>query len=218
MADTLHLVDAATRDDLRIFLERLLRAGEGEVRLLTRGTTLAVYGCTQAPRGITDPVPVVLVMRAFGLAEDPAAGGQGIDITVQARALLDRIARLGIIGRALELPDMTVMAAWAGVLPPLSGWAATGEIDATSLAAVAAEGIERVAAALPADPGDAVVQKVRASVWGLEIAPGLPAAAAFAAETLGFLRGEERLRMSRSVTWTRLTSDKGHVLVRSLLG
>lgn len=215
MAATLPLADHATRDDLRIFLERLLRAGEAEVRLMTRGPALAVYGCTQAPRGITDPVPVVLVMRAFALAEAPA---EAVDATVQARALLDRIARLGIMGLALDVPDVTAMAAWAGVLPPMSGWTAAGAVDAASLASVAEQGIARVSAALPQDPGEAVVERVRASVWGSEISPGLPAAAAFAAEVMGFLRDEDRVLVSRSVTWTRLTMTRGHVLVRSLLG
>lgn len=215
MAATLSLVDHATRDDLRIFLERLERAGLGEVRLTTRGTILAAYGCTQAPRGITDPVPVVLVMRAFALAAEPA---EAVDETVPARALLDRIARLGIVGLALDVPDATSMVAWAGVLPPVSGWTPAGVVDASSLSAVAAEGIDRVAALLPADPGEAVVQRVRASVWGAEIADGLPAAAAFAAEAMGFLRDEDPVRVSRSLTWTRLTTARGHVLVRSLRG
>ncbi len=215
MAATLPLADPATRDDLRVFLERLERSGQGEARLVTRDATLAVYGCTQAPRGITDSVPVVLVMRAFELAEPPV---EAVDTTVQGRALLDRIARLGIGGRELEIPDATAMVAWSGVLPPVSGWEPAGVVDAASLAAVAAEGIARVAALLPADPGEAVVHRVRASVWGAEIAPGLPAAAAFAAETMGFLRGEESVRLVRSLTWTRLTASRGNVLVRSLPG
>ncbi len=215
MGATLQLADHATRDDLRIFLERLQRAGQDEVRLVTRGAVLAVYGCTQAPRGITDTVPVVLAMRGFALAE-PAA--EDLDETVQGRALLDRIARLGIIGLALEMPDVTAMAAWAGVLPPVSGWSAAGALDTASLGEVAREGISRVAAALPEDPGEAVVHKVRASVWGAEIAPGIPAAAAFAAEALGFLDAAEPVRVSRSLTWTRLSTPRGHVLVRSLLG
>lgn len=215
MAATLPLADAATRDDLRIFLERLVRVGQEEVRLLTRGTTLAVYGCTQAPRGITDPVPVVLVMRAFELSE---VVPEPVDTTVQARALLDRIARLGFVGRTLELPEVTALAAWSGVLPPVSGWEPAGAIDAASLARVASEGITRVADALPDSPGDAVVQQVRAAVWGSEVAPGIPAAAAFACEALGFLREDEPVRLSKSVTWTRLSTSRGHVIVRSLLG
>ncbi|WP_053383742.1 hypothetical protein [Leucobacter celer] len=215
MTATLSLADHATRDDLRIFLERLQRAGQEDVRLTTRGAVLAVYGCTQAPRGITDAVPVVLVMRAFELAAAPA---EAVDETVPGRALLDRIARLGIVGLALEAPEVTSLAAWAGVLPPVTGWSAAGVVDAASLATVASEGIERVASLLPEDPGDAVVQRVRASVWGAEIAPGLPAAAAFAAEAMGLLSDEDPVRVSRSLTWTRLTTARGHVLVRSLLG
>lgn len=214
MAATLALLDHATRDDLRIFLERLQRAGKPEVRLVTRGDVLAVYGCTQAPMGITDSVPVVLVMRAFELAHTPELP---IDVTVQARALLDRIARLGIIGLGLELPDVPAMAAWAGVLPPAADWEPVGAIDAPSLAEVAEAGIARVAQALPQDPGEAVVHKVRGTVWGTEVAPGVPAAAAFAAEALGFL-GEEPVRVARTLTWTRLSTARGHVVVRALLG
>ncbi|MBK0421490.1 hypothetical protein JD292_05315 [Leucobacter sp. CSA2] len=215
MSGTLRLADHATRDDLRILLERLQRVGEPEVRIVTRGDVLAVYGCTQAPRGITDPVPVVLVMRAFALASAPEAP---VDETVLGRSLLDRIARMGIIGLDLDVPDVTAMAAWSGVLPPVSEWQAAGAIDAGSLRTVAEQGITRVAEALPADPGEAVVLKVRASVWGAEIAPGIPAAAAFAAESMGFLGDDEPVRVTRSLTWTRLTSGRGHVVVRSLLG
>lgn len=207
--------EAGGPDDLRSFLERLGRAGSPEVRLVSRGAVLAVYGCTQAPRGLTDQIPVVLVMRAFALSEEPDAE---IDVTVPGRSLLDRLARLGEQDRALHLPDVTAMAAWSGVLPPLSGWQPAGAIDAASLAAVARDGSERVAAALPENPGEAVVHRVRASVWGLEIAPGVPAAAAFAAETMGFLSGAESLAVSRSVTWVRLSGPHGHVVVRSLLG
>lgn len=214
MAATLPFLDHATRDDLRIFLERLQRAGKPEVRMVTRGTTLAVYGCTQAPMGITDSVPVVLVMRAFELASEPESP---VDVTVQARALLDRIARLGIIGLGLELPDVPAMAAWTGVLPPATGWQPAGAIDAASLSSVAEAGIARVADTLPQDPGEAVVHRVRTAVWGAEVAPGVPAAAAFAAEALGFL-GEEPVRVTRTLTWTRLTTDRGHVVVRALLG
>lgn len=214
MSDPLLFADVATRDDLRILLERLQRSGEAEVRLVTRGRVLAVYGCTQAPRGITDPVPVVLVMRAFALADEPA---RPVDATVEGRALLDRLARLGPVGRTLELPDAAALAAWAGVLPPVSGWRPRGVIDADSLAAVAAEGIRRVAAALPEQPGEAVVNRVRGEVWGAEVAPGVPAAAAFAAETMGFL-GEADVRISSSLTWIRLSSERGHVLVRGFPG
>jgi hypothetical protein len=35
---------------------------------------------------------------------------------------------------------------------------------------------------------------------------------------MGLLSDEDPVRVSRSLTWTRLTTARGHVLVRSLLG
>lgn len=212
----LDLLDHPTRDDLRVFLERLQRSGEPEVRLVARDGVLAVFGCTNPPSGLTDPGPVVLGMRAFALR--PTADGEpprdSLDVTVEGRALLDRLARLHPMGLELEIPPMTVAVAWAGVLPPRGGWEPGGTIDLESLREVAREGIARVAAALPQDPGDAVVRRVRREVWGTEIAPGLPAAAAFAAEMLGFLRGAGPATLARSRAWRRLSTEAGHVLVR----
>lgn len=162
-----------------------------------------------------DTVPVVLVMRACSLRDEPA---EAIDVTVLGRALLDRIAHMGMIGLTLDLPGSVVSAAWAGVLPPFGGWEAQGVIDASSLEGVAKQGIERVAEALPDNPGDALVRKIRGAVWGAEILPGLPAAAAFAAESMGFLREQATVQMAKTLTWTRLDTANGQVLVRSLLG
>jgi hypothetical protein len=210
------LVDPSTREDLKIFLERLQRSAKPEVRLVAKNGVLAVYGCTQAPAGILDSTPVVLVTRGFALSTstDADEATDVFDVLVESRAILDRIARLGFAGRTIELPPMQVTAAWAGVLPPLSGWEPVGAIDAESLVRVANDGIERVAAALPQDPGEAVVAKVRASVWGTEVAPGLPAAAAFAAEAAGFLSDTGAVRHYLAKPWLRLSTDRGHVLMR----
>lgn len=208
------LADTATRDDLQNYLSRLVRFGQPEVRLQSRGAVLAVYGCTQAPVGIMDDAPVVLVMRAFTLEAAPETP---VDTVVEVRALTDRLAREEA-GMNLVMPDVTVAAAWAGVLPPVSGWEPRGAIDAGSLAVVAAEGMARVAENVPQDAGDPVVQKVRRQVWGSEIAPGIPAAAAFAAEGLGFLAGADRLTLSGTKTWTRLSGRNGHVILRRGVG
>lgn len=215
MTQQLTLIDHASRDDLRVYLERLQRSGQAEVRLITRGSVLAVFGCTQSPAGLLDTIPVVLVLRSYALAEEPL---EDVDITIYGRSLLDRIARMGVLGLSLDLPDVLVSAAWAGVLPPHAGWEPAGVIDAASLTTVAVQGIERVAEALPESPGEALVRKVRESVWGVSVAPGVPAAAAFAAEVMGFLRGEVNAQVSRTLTWTRLSTSRGQVLVRSFLG
>ena len=208
---SIQFADRATRDDLQNFLTRLSRTGEGEVRVQSRGPVLAVYGCTQSPMGILDDSPVVLVMRTCELAE---LNDSEIDTVFEVRAFTDRLARLTGDDLSLTLPDVTVTAAWAGVLPPQSGWMASGAVDAASLATVAEQGMARVAESVPSDAGDPVVQKVRRSVWGSEIAPGIPAAAAFAAESLGFLVGVDRMLLSRVQNWTRLSSPNGHVILR----
>ncbi|MFC5338104.1 hypothetical protein [Leucobacter denitrificans] len=210
-ATSIQLADQATRDDLRSFLARLVRVGEPEVRIRRRDDVLGVFGCTQAPAGILDTDPVVLVMRGFALAEQQ----QGeIDDVFEARAFLDRLARLEGSELSLPIPDMITTAAWAGVLPPNSGWQAYGMIDASSLAVVAKEGMSRVAESVPVDAGDPVVQRIRRSVWGSEIAPGIPASAAFAAESMGFLSGVDRLILSKSQHWTRLSGLNGYVILR----
>lgn len=211
MPHSIDLADRSTREDLRSFLTRLLRIGEGEVRMQSRGGVLGVYGCTQAPAGILDADPVVLVMRGFALA-DPEH--PEVDDVFEARAILDRLARLDDDATRVPLPDMSVTAAWAGVLPPHAGWIDAGMVDAASLAVVAKQGMERVAESVPTDAGDPVVQRVRRTVWGAEIAPGLPAAAAFAAEGMGLLTGVSELRLSRAHQWTRLSGPNGYVILR----
>jgi hypothetical protein len=57
---------------------------------------------------------------------------------------------------------------------------------------------------------------VRAEVWGRPI-DGLeyvPAGAAFAAESLGFLADDEPVTILETGPWTRLTTRRGHTLVR----
>lgn len=183
--------------------------------MLVRGSALAVFACTQAPATLLDRLPVVLVMRAFALQ---ASMPGGLDSTVLGRALLDRLAREGTDEQGLVLPDSQVTAAWAGVLPPTTGWERTGEVDSASLTEVALQGAARVAAALPALPGEALVRSVRATVWGAEVAPGLPAAAAFAADAMGFLGAGSRARLGRSRAWSRLTAQHGEVFVRHQFG
>lgn len=237
MSVHLKLLDHPTRDDLRVYLERLQKAGQPEVRLVVRGEVFAVFGCTQAPAGLTDTLPVVLTLRTFALKQtlpDVATAGNELaadsprrerpesvaqlDVVVLGRALLDRIAHMGILGTELEVPEMTTTVAWAGILPPVGGWEPNGCINAGSLQQVAADGIARVAATLPTDPGEAVVRAARAAVWGLTIAPGVPAAAAFACEAMGFLREDDDVQVSRTLTWTRLRSSYGEVLVRNFAG
>lgn len=211
MSEFVRVSDRETREDLRTFLERLAHVARPEVRVVARGLALAVYGCTQAPVGLLDRTATILVMRAFLLDTERV-----VDTVVPARALLDRLARGD--GLDVPLPETTVTASWAGVLPPKSGWESAGEIDAESLRRVAEEGSERLARALPDAPGEPVVEALRRQVWGAAILPGIPAGAAFAMHTMGFLQGEERVRLDHSKQWWRLGSTRGYALVRGDVG
>jgi hypothetical protein len=74
-----------------------------------------------------------------------------------------------------------------------------------------------VAEALPDQAGEALVRRVRSEVWGRPL-PDLehvPAGAAFAAHSLGFLADpNEQVPVYETGPWTRLSAERGHVLVK----
>ena len=76
-----------------------------------------------------------------------------------------------------------------------------------------------IAAALPEAVGGHVVAQVRAAVWGRDLpsAPGVAAGAAFAADALGFLDPQEPVAVRQAGPWWRLSTSRGHVLVRAAL-
>jgi hypothetical protein len=83
------------------------------------------------------------------------------------------------------------------------------------LADVAQQGVAQVASALPDAAGEAVIQKVRAEVWGQSLGKkkSIPWAAGFAADALGFVDGTS-LAVHSVDNWIRLTSKNGYVLVK----
>ena len=162
-------------------------------------------------------LPVAVGMRVLALADDTddaggagGPGGAGLDATVPVRALLDRLARART---HLPVPPERVLgAAWAGLSPPRGAWREAASVASADLSSVAAAGARHVAAGAP-----------RAGVWSRPVpgTDGLPAAAALAAEVLGFLVGAPTtVPVARSGPWWRLSTRAGHVLVRhpSLMG
>ena len=79
----------------------------------------------------------------------------------------------------------------------------------------AAKGVAQVSEALPEGAGEAVVQKIRAEVWGQPLGrkKSIPWAAGFAADALGFV-DEKSLAVHSVDNWIRLTSKNGYVLVK----
>ncbi|WP_426566255.1 hypothetical protein ACPPVT_06810 [Angustibacter sp. McL0619] len=210
MSDLL-LPDEDTAADLATYLARARRVDpDGAARLVAAGATLAVY---------VSPVhggggPTVIGLRVLALAEPATA-----DRTVPMAALSDRLARpVAASGPVrLALPPMDAAdAGWAGVGPPRSGWQAVGTVDAAALGDAARAGIEEIAAGAGQGAGSAVVSRLRALVWGRDMVsvPGLAAGAAFAVESLGFLGSDDPVTLHAAGPWQRLSSVRGHVLVR----
>jgi hypothetical protein len=205
------LTDAPSLDDLQIFLSRAARVEEGSVRLIAGSGVLAVYCSVFAPAGLLDESATVLGLRTFALSEHVA-----FDAVVPVRSLLQRLERSqNEASTTIGMPMEVNTATWAAISPPRGGWQAAGEVSPAALETAARAGIRDVAAAIPDGTGEQIVRRVRSEVWGRPI-PGaehLPSGAAFAAFALGFL-GEDPVRTYGSGPWTRLTTTRGHVLVK----
>jgi len=217
MSQSFSLADPLSLGDLQVYLSRAARVLDGSVRLIASGGVLAVYTGVLYPRGLLDRSPTVLGLRTFALVEQLT-----LDVVVPLRGVLERIARLQSEDLAphravsVPVPLEAGTASWAGISPPLRGWSTLGETDAARLEAAARSGIDEVAAVIPVGTGEQIVERVRSGVWGRDI-PGLdnvPAGAAFAAFSLGFLAGDEPVRLFEVGPWARLSTSRGHVLVR----
>ena len=217
MSKSFSLPDSLSLRDLQVYLSRASRVEDGSVRLMQAAGVLAVYTAILYPRGLLDSSPTVLGLRTFALTAPVE-----LDAVVPVRSLLDRLARLTAAVRAEEVPvavtvplEVTTVT-WAGISPPQGGWTLLGETDAALLDGAAQAGIEEVAAVIPAGTGGQIVQRVRSEVWSRPI-PGLeivPSGAAFAAVSLGFLPKDEPVRLFETGLWTRLSTSRGHILVR----
>jgi len=116
----------------------------------------------------------------------------------------------------IRLPLEVSTVTWAGISPPRGGWQKVGETSSSLLQSTAKSGVAEVAEAVPTGTGEQLVQRVRAEVWGRPI-DGLeyiPAGAAFAADSLGFAGDDDVVTIHETGPWTRLTTRRGHTLVR----
>ncbi|AXJ09421.1 hypothetical protein [Arthrobacter sp. PM3] len=211
LTQPLHFTDPRDLADLRTFATRAKSVEDGAIRLQATGPVLAAYVCVLRPRLLGESTPTILGLRTMALAQ-PA----DTDVTVPLSAVLDRLARAGEHDVELPVPPMTVSESWAGIGAPRTGWEPLGALHDTVLRAAAEAGIREISAIIPDKPGALIVNNARATVWGRELpeAGGLPAGAAFAGLTLGFLADGEQ-RLFRAGRWFRLSGDRGHVLVRT---
>ena len=213
---SLLLPDDEATADLVTYVGRAHRVDPGgATRLVARSEVLAVY---------VSPVhggggPTVIGLRVVRLAQ-----GADVDTTVPLAALADRFARLPTsapgepVGLAVP-PAQAVGVTWAGMSPPRSGWQVVGAVARELLLDAAREGVAEVAAGAPDGSGSAAVARLRALVWGRDLAgvAGVPAGAAYAAHALGFVGADEPVALFTSGAWRRLTTSRGHVLTRTSL-
>lgn len=222
MSTAFRLPDSLSLDDLHTFLGRAAAVDDGAARLIgspsASGGVLAAYVGILAPSGILDQGPTVLGLRTYALA----GAEQPFDEVVPLRAMIERTTKLRndvvdpTAAVQVPLPPAVIAASWAAISPPRGGWGARPALSAETLEAVAKAGIEEVAAVIPAGTGEQIVQRVRSGVWSREVegAPDVPAGAAFALLTLGFLAPDEVVRVFTAGPWTRLSTSRGHVLVK----
>lgn len=213
------LVDSLALGDLHVFLGRALRVEDGSVRLIAGSGVLAVYVSVLHPAGLLDESPTVLGLRTFAVADQ-----EPFDVVVPVRSLLMRVEGLLEAATAADpsegievrLPMEVNTVTWAAISPPRGGWHSLDPIDGSLLESVARAGIDEVAEAIPTGTGEQIVHRVRTEIWGRPIdgIDYVPAGAAFAALSLGFLHEADVVSVYESGPWTRLTTKRGHVLVK----
>lgn len=219
MSSTFTLVDSLALGDLHVFLGRAVRVEDGSVRLIAGSGVLAVYVSVLHPSGLLDESPTVLGLRTFALTSQ-----DGFDVVVPVRSLLMRVEGLLQSAAAADVAEPIVVTipmevntvSWAAISPPRGGWKPMPSTQWDVLDAVARKGIDEVATAIPSGTGEQIVHRVRTEIWGRPI-DGLdfvPAGAAFAALSLGFLGEGDAVSIYESGPWTRLTTKRGHVLVK----
>lgn len=217
MNDEFTLPDSLSLSDLATYLGRAGRIEDGSVRLIAGSGVLAVYVAVFYPSGLLDESPTVLGLRTFQLDDSPV-----FDAVVPVRSLKERLVRLQndvvdpTAAVVATVPATVNTVTWAAISPPRGGWSRLEPIDAARLRSTAEAGIATVAEAIPEGTGEQIVHRVRADVWSrpVEGAEGVPAGAAFGALSLGFLENESEVSVFETGTWTRVTTPKGHVLVK----
>ncbi|MDF2092895.1 hypothetical protein P0Y31_11115 [Knoellia sp. 3-2P3] len=209
----LRFPDAEALADLGTLVARAKSVDpEGAIRLQAHGRTLAAYV------GVLPGTGLLAEGAVIGLRTMPLAEDSDVDVTVPLAAVSDRLARRDTDpGQpALAVPPVGVRAPWAAVAPPRGGWERVGSLAADVVNEAAREGIEEVAQGTPQQAGGHAVAALRQRVWqrSTTTVPPFPAGGAFAAYVLGFTPPGAEVTVFAHGRWTRLSTPRGHVLVR----
>lgn len=175
-------VDPTALQDWKTLIARAVHADEdAAVRMSVANDVLVLTVAPLHPHGLGDSMPLVLGMRMLRIT---TSAMDGLDVVVEARALLDRFARLETAGEhgeasagpasepaaeepvlGISVPPAEVRAQWAGISPPRGPWEPLGTVSAGSLTGVAEAGIEEVAKGTPDRAGSHAVDSLRRQVW-----------------------------------------------------
>ncbi|MFB6891205.1 hypothetical protein ACFCX4_18085 [Kitasatospora sp. NPDC056327] len=210
----LALAEPGEAADLAAFLVRLLRFDKAAVVRL-QGVprpdgpgVLAVFG--RLPLGGSG----VLVVRTAGLSRLDAP----VDLTVSAGQLLDGLDEAaGTVAR----PAPVTGPAWAGLLPPRTGWQPVGAPPADRVRAEVTDAVREFRERSEAVPGHhrtrAVLDALADEIWSrpVTVLPELPLRAAHAAQVIGFLNPRAPLGVHRAGGWLRLSAPAGSVALRT---
>ncbi|MEV6109963.1 hypothetical protein AB0M28_35450 [Streptomyces sp. NPDC051940] len=188
---------------LAAFLQRLLRYDRAAaVRLQASSEALAVFGRA--------PALDVIVVRTARLAE-----AAELDVTVSAGELLESFDAAGA-----TVPAAVTGSAWAGLLPPRSGWIPHPGLPPAAdlrgaVGAAVAEFKSRVEI-LPEDKRTrSELDRIGADIWGRTLGDTpLPLRAAHAAHVFGLLSPDAEATLLTSGPWLRLRTPYGSVAVR----
>jgi hypothetical protein len=211
MAHTFALTSPEARLDAIQFLERAARVNNASARLIASAGYVQIYVGVLFPRGLLDQTPTVLGLRVFEVATPVE-----FDVIVPLESLIHRLTVSGENGEDhTRVPAEVASLSWAAITPPREGWRRRRNVTGVALTEAAETGIAKVAQAVPDSIGEAVLQKVRADVWGtmLPAHKRIPAGAGFAADALGFLPAHW-LQVHTVDNWIRLSSKNGYVLVK----
>lgn len=196
--------------DLGTYLGRASRANPGgAVRLQVLGNLLLTTVAVIEGTGLMGE-GTVLGMRVVTIAMS-----DDVDATVSFASVNDRLAREGN-GAVLSVPATTVRAPWSGLTPPRDGWEPVGQLDGDVVDSIARQGISQVAEGTPENAGGHAVDALRRRTWGAmsDTVPPIAAGLAFGAHVLGFTSAGDPATIAAHGRWTRLTTPRGHVLVR----
>ncbi len=197
------VLGADERAGLLGYLGRLVGLdNRGAVRLQAGGLVLGVWG---------GPPLDVVALRPVAL-QAPLE----LDVTVSAQRLLDRLQ--DSVTEPVPLPPPVSGPAWAGLLPPRTGWTARATVPASAVfdaVRVAVEGFGRRVALLDEDQRSrAALDAIAADLWNRPVVAGVPLRSAHAAELVGLLGREGEVTALDTATWQRLACPGGSVAVR----